>query len=146
MTTIQASAPGKVVLSGEYAVLDGAPAIAMAVNRRAEITVAARSSDDIAIRSMGPGEHADTSVFDCVTDAAGFEYANDYSFMLDTSAFVDADSEVKLGIGSSAALTVALSQALISLQNNDRDVGEVAANAHRNFQQGVGSGVDIFFV
>ncbi len=143
MTTIQASAPGKVVLSGEYAVLDGAPAIAMAVNRRAEVTIATADGDDARIRMNGPGKKADTSLFDCVTDTAGFENYSDYSFTLDTSAFVDAGSEVKLGIGSSAALMVALSQALISLQNNDRDVGEVAANAHRNFQQGVGSGVDI---
>ncbi len=143
MTTIQVSAPGKVVLSGEYAVLDGAPAIAMAVNCRAGVTVAASSSDDVAIRSLGPGEHSDTSLFDCVTDAAGFEHADDYSFTLDTSAFVDADSDVKLGIGSSAALMVALSQALISLEDNNNDVGETATRAHRNFQQGAGSGVDI---
>jgi phosphomevalonate kinase len=30
---ITASAPGKLVLSGEYAVLDGAPAICVAVDR-----------------------------------------------------------------------------------------------------------------
>jgi len=143
MTTIRASAPGKVVLCGEYAVLDGAPAIAMAVNRRAEVTVATAIGDDSSIRMNGPGEPTDTSLFDCVIDAAGFEHADDYSFTLDTSAFVDAASDVKLGIGSSAALTVALGQALISLQNEARDVGEIAADAHRNFQQGVGSGADI---
>ena len=32
--TVVASAPGKIVLSGEYAVLFGAPAICLAVNRR----------------------------------------------------------------------------------------------------------------
>ena len=32
---VVASAPGKVVLCGEYAVLDGEPAICMALNRRA---------------------------------------------------------------------------------------------------------------
>ncbi len=143
MTTIQASAPGKVVLSGEYAVLDGAPAIAMAVNRRAEVTIATAGGDDSEIRMSGAGEKADTRLLDCVTDAAGFEKYDDYSFTLDTSAFVDTGSDVKLGIGSSAALTVALVQALVLLQNNDRDVGEIASNAHRNFQQGVGSGVDI---
>jgi phosphomevalonate kinase len=36
-----ASAPGKLVLAGEYAVLDGAPAIVMAVDRRAVVSVAA---------------------------------------------------------------------------------------------------------
>ncbi|MDH3305214.1 MAG: hypothetical protein OEM92_08415, partial [Gammaproteobacteria bacterium] len=34
-----ASAPGKLVLCGEYAVLDGAPAVCMAVDRRATVTV-----------------------------------------------------------------------------------------------------------
>ena len=33
------TAPGKLVLSGEYAVLDGAPAVAMAIDRRAVVDV-----------------------------------------------------------------------------------------------------------
>ena len=40
---ITATAPGKVVLSGEYAVLNGAPAICMAVNRRAVAQPAIRT-------------------------------------------------------------------------------------------------------
>ena len=36
---VVASAPGKIVLCGEYAVLDGAPAICMAVDRRARASV-----------------------------------------------------------------------------------------------------------
>ena len=39
ISRVTASAPGKVVLSGEYAVLSGAPAICMAVNRRATVTI-----------------------------------------------------------------------------------------------------------
>ncbi len=42
---LTASAPGKVVLSGEYAVLDGAPAIGMAINRRARVQVTDISGD-----------------------------------------------------------------------------------------------------
>ena len=38
-TSIVATAPGKVVLSGEYAVLDCAPAICMAINYRARATI-----------------------------------------------------------------------------------------------------------
>ncbi|HEX7719131.1 MAG TPA: hypothetical protein VF389_04940, partial [Woeseiaceae bacterium] len=37
MKEVMMSAPGKAVLCGEYAVLDGAPAIVMAVNCRARV-------------------------------------------------------------------------------------------------------------
>ncbi len=141
MTTIQASAPGKVILCGEYAVLDGAPAISMAVNRRAEVT--ATEDGDSRIRMIGPDRNADASLFHCVIDAAGFKPFEDYSFTLDTSAFVDGGSNVKLGIGSSAALTVALGKALVTLENSNDDVADIAVKAHRNFQKGTGSGVDI---
>ena len=40
-----ASAPGKFVLSGEYAVLDGAPAICVAVDRRAVVTIETHGGD-----------------------------------------------------------------------------------------------------
>ena len=39
MPTIRASAPGKLFLLGEYAVLEGAPALLTAVDRRVEVTV-----------------------------------------------------------------------------------------------------------
>ena len=42
---VRTSAPGKVILSGEYAVLDGAPAVVMAVDRRARVSVSAGSGD-----------------------------------------------------------------------------------------------------
>ena len=143
MTIITASAPGKVVLSGEYAVLDGAPAISMAVNRRAVVTFDPIAENSPAVRSVGLDGRNNTSLFDCVVRAVRFNNASDYSVLLDTSSLVDAESGVKLGIGSSAALTVALVKAMASLMDEKIDVGEAAANAHRDFQQGVGSGVDI---
>lgn len=39
MTTVQASTPGKLYIAGEYAVVDGAAAIAVAVNRYVTITI-----------------------------------------------------------------------------------------------------------
>ena len=143
MTTVTTSAPGKVVLSGEYAVLDGAPAVSMAINRRAVVTLAPVADKKAAVRSVGLADRHDTSLFECAAKAARFCRAADYSFVLDTSAFIDAESGMKLGVGSSAALTVALVKSLCTLAADEADVGEIAAIAHLDFQQGVGSGVDI---
>lgn len=39
MSCVEASAPGKLLLIGEYAVLDGAPALVMAVDRRVDVRI-----------------------------------------------------------------------------------------------------------
>ena len=143
MTIVTASAPGKVVLSGEYAVLDGAPAISMAINRRAVVTLAPAGGRGPAVTSVGLGGRNETTLFDCVAKALKFPEADKFSTILDTSEFVDDASGVKLGIGSSAALTVALVTALASVMGDETAVGAVAAIAHRDFQNGAGSGVDI---
>ena len=61
------------------------------------------------------------------------------SIELDSDAFRDRASGEKIGIGSSAALTVALLAAL----RGTEDVFADAIEAHRRLQQGAGSGVDI---
>jgi phosphomevalonate kinase len=61
------------------------------------------------------------------------------SIELDSNAFRDRASNEKIGIGSSAALTVALLAAL----RGTEDVFADASGAHRQLQQGAGSGVDI---
>jgi len=130
--TVVASAPGKVVLSGEYAVLDGEPAICMAVNRRAVATVS--DSQDGRCRVATPGRtFSNGEKFRIVEAVCGAR--PELTLELDTRAF-SRDGN-KLGIGSSAALTAALVMAL---------GGEVYADAlaaHRRLQGGLGSGVDI---
>jgi len=39
MMEVTASTPGKLVLLGDYAVLEGAPALVMAVNRHAKVRI-----------------------------------------------------------------------------------------------------------
>ncbi len=153
---IEASAPGKLVLSGEYAVLDGAPAVAVALDRRAVVRVAP-SSEDISYvtaegvtRSEGRFRISDSGIewlrgatafglVDAVLRSGGFDPREPLYIELDTREFVDLHSGTKLGIGSSAALTVALFAAL----RQTRDVFDDALRAHRRFQEGRGSGVDI---
>ena len=151
-----ASAPGKVVLSGEYAVLDGAPAVCMATNRRARASITSFEGDwhrvcapgyssvegrfiaDAGALSWLQGED-EFRIVDAAWHAVGWDGKGHLSIELDTRAFVDDASGKKFGIGSSAALSVALVAAL----SESRDVLADAMLAHREFQQGVGSGVDI---
>ena len=143
MTSLIASAPGKVILCGEYAVLDGAPAISMALDRRAVVTVTPASNGGSGLETIGLADTTDRSLFDCAVVAAGNTKTDEYSFVLDTSKFSDAGSARKFGIGSSAALMVALCRALAGDKTRDSDVCEIAATAHWAFQGGTGSGVDI---
>lgn len=153
---IVASAPGKVVLSGEYAVLDGAPAIAMAVTRRARVIVEARDSEVFRVTSPGfselPGEFAvdenslswlpgsaTFSLVEAVWNAAAPRFNGAREITLDSRAFLSAMSRDKTGLGSSAALVVALCAAVRA----STDVSSVAHRAHVEWQGGVGSGIDI---
>jgi phosphomevalonate kinase len=158
MSQIVASAPGKLVLSGEYAVLDGAPAICMAVDRRAIATISAHDgehhvvtapgfSDSRGVFASDSGELSwvsggeDFELFRQVWSAAGMSSSGSLAITLDTRAFHDVESSTKIGVGSSAALTVALATALSALCGYDN--ADVARRAHREFQGGTGSGVDI---
>ena len=173
------SAPGKLVLLGEYAVLRGAPAVVMAVDRRARVELAPSGSELWSVTA--PPLVADTLRFALAADgslrwladpsgairrlelvehllgamiAAGLLDATSLppaATTLDTRAlFEDVGGEgVKLGLGSSAAVTVALASALAQWGGR----GELRAGPlrwlesllalHRGLQGGRGSGVDL---
>lgn len=131
--TVVASAPGKIVLSGEYAVLWDAPAVSMAVNRRAVVSVSPSADGKCHLVTPGFEGMARYRVLDSLL--GGERPAMRYT--LDTSAFVE-DGR-KTGIGSSAALTVALAAAI----NESTDVMDEAMLAHHELQGGRGSGVDV---
>jgi phosphomevalonate kinase len=158
MQRLIATAPGKVVLAGEYAVLDGAPAICMAVDRRARVTVTESEADWHSVLAPGFAEVegrflAGEDDFEWLADGAayalvehvwrtaGVDLGRYKRFSLDTSAFVALHSGRKLGIGSSAALTVAFAAALCEMAGRPDDVGDIAQRAHRQMQGG--SGVDV---
>jgi phosphomevalonate kinase len=127
-----ARAPGKVVLSGAYAVLEGAPALVAAVDRYAiadATRTAERPTEEVAEALRRRGE----------TKAPWF----------DASALRDETRGHKLGLGSSAAILVASLAALelaaepgASDDDLARRVLAPALAAHRAAQGG-GSGVDV---
>ncbi len=157
---IEATAPGKVVLSGEYAVLNGAPAICMAVDRRAKVAITEVPGDHHVVAAPG---HVDESrrflvrdgvfgwldssdefeLLEHVWRAAGIERTGGFELRLDTSEFLDPVTGSKTGIGSSAALSVALAYALYEIEPGRDDPLAAAHRGHLDFQGGLGSGVDI---
>ena len=176
--TIEVSAPGKLILLGEYAVLFGAPAVVVAVSRRARVKLSASKTDNWQLLAPGlvPGRvelevgdgrelrwHGDEDVvseFGLVdrllrelAEKRLIEIGNlaPVEAVLDTREFYRSlgDRRVKLGLGSSAALTVALTSALANWSGLEhvtrKEPGWLQAlvDVHRGIQGGAGSGVDV---
>jgi len=147
-----ASAPGKLVLLGEYAVLDGAPALVQACPPRCRAEIGPSSTSRCRLvssmqateaREFSPGEPSGSPLVDAVLAelAPRLPWAA-WEARIDSSGFYR--GEAKLGLGSSAAATVAFAgachaaargAALPELQSLIR--------CHRRFQGGSGSGIDV---
>lgn len=160
---IEASAPGKLVLLGEYAVLEGAPALVLAVDRRAHVTLtpAAGAAWEIVSPTLGTearltlhaaaptwSDGAPPELAWIATVLTHFAPATTLApqrLVLDSDAFYfDIGGErAKLGLGSSAALTVALLGGLHRLAQQPPPAVPEAIAAHRAIQGGHGSGIDI---
>jgi phosphomevalonate kinase len=151
---VTASAPGKLVMLGEYAVLAGAEALVAAVDRRCVVSVESHGgprsrleirAPHLQIREFDPGERCgidlvDTVRFGLLRNAA----ARPLSAILDSSGFF-APSGEKLGLGSSAAVLTALAGAMQAIENKDNNpptLGRLIA-LHRALQGGRGSGIDV---
>jgi phosphomevalonate kinase len=168
----EASAPGKLVIVGEYAVLEGAPAIAMAVDVRARASVLPATGPDgvlvdpisgekfffrvigldgLTWQGEGPGRRG--TILEAVMATIKerlpeIDRLPVFSVSLDTNSFYFRDHErsAKLGLGSSAAALVALVGALTSfmgLRLDNNEMRTFCCAAHRRFQAGQGSGIDV---
>jgi phosphomevalonate kinase len=180
---VTASAPGKLVLTGEYAVLEGAPALVMAIDRRAR--VALRDADagygfdapELGISGArcrfdraGRLQWADgaegrrlglvTAALEAVAvagipapfraelDTHGFFAASVRSSAGSATGSYNASTtfapcRIKLGLGSSAALLVALAGAVCAHEGRSAPSAAALIAAHRGLQHGRGSGLDI---
>ncbi|MDP6376037.1 MAG: hypothetical protein QF921_13985 [Pseudomonadales bacterium] len=153
---ITASAPGKVVLWGEYAVLAGAPALVMAVNRLATCTLVHRE-DVWRFETEGFASVSTTrTLSELLADQAQPEAAAVASCILRTRADLSWPDAVdvristtefhtgghKLGLGSSSATTVAVQAACAALLGRPPDYAHARA-AHALLQGGRGSGMDV---
>jgi mevalonate kinase len=164
---VLASAPGKLVIAGEYAVLEGAPALVLAIDRQARVTLEDSDGSDYEISAPGLGIHAACGRLDAagriawpalgaaasaslrlvgaILETLGAEERPPpFRASLDTRAFrADGDRRRKLGLGSSAALTVALASAIRALGRRGAPSLYTLRAAHRRAQDGHGSGLDV---
>lgn len=143
---VRVTAPGKLVLFGEYAVLRGAPAIVTAVDRRVRLipsAVDSHRSPTSLDRSTGT-HHDRPEVVACLRESAARWGAAPPEFEIDATALHLPDGQ-KLGLGSSAAATVAVA-AYCEWCTVDRitfdSVLEAALCAHRAVAPR-GSGIDV---
>lgn len=171
---IETDAPGKLVLIGEYAVLEGAPAIAVAVDTRATVSLQSRKSSEctLLIRNddtqlafhWTPSGEIDWAEPDVGNRGTLLESAvailAEYGLVpkelpgitlcIGSESFysrADDGTTLKLGLGSSAAVSVAVTGAFYRLFSGEHatkpDLLEICLKVHRRFQGELGSGIDV---
>jgi len=161
---IIASAPGKIVVTGEYAVLVGAPALVAALDRRARCTMEDTDAGGWTFTTHGFAPDALISRDALLrgpllprTDPAhlcqhALRQIDSVSVAVDSlpqNLRIDIDSRSgfdgarKLGIGTSAAVCAALCGALLARCGSRLATFPVALAAHRSAQGGSGSGIDV---
>ena len=153
-------APGKLVLWGEYAVLEGATAGVMAVNRYAQCRFTPHAHDHWQLSSRGFDAAPVNARAHWLTGraphlghpgrlfwfAAQHLGASDilslpaHALEMDTQGFYQAGE--KFGLGSSAALATALYVGTATLLGKEPSL-EAAIAVHRASQDNQGSGIDV---
>ncbi len=158
------------MICGEYAVIEGAPAILAPSHHQARVQIDLAEERHTVTSSLfsdqpqafslthhrahfdpEPDDPSSVSLLRCVLDTLLMhrQIKSDMPLCqvhIDSSEFIDVDSGCKLGVGSSAAVCVALVRALLEWNcraMNDPLVFNLAAKAHSLFQGGRGSNADI---
>jgi phosphomevalonate kinase len=150
--TVVASAPGKAVLLGEYLVLDGAPALVMACERRCRAVIGPEAGDRSTLVTRMPNPEVTAFYGEDRTGSPLIDaFLQHFKPQLPWPAWrADIDSsaffagELKLGLGSSAAALVAFAGACRAA-SGAAGLPDLAAliDCHRAFQGGAGSGIDV---
>ena len=149
MQSVIVSAPGSLMLMGEHAVLYGRRALVVAINRRLRVTLRRRTDRRVCLRSaLGTWN----TTLDALDIRPPFRFVlaalrrHRSALAAGVDVQIESDFSHEVGFGSSAAVTVALLQALAVLYypRQRRPPGWLFLEARRVIRavQGVGSGAD----
>ena len=165
---IGVSIPGKIVISGEYAVLDGALAILTTLNQKVNIKIQESDKNhNVYLTSALEGIFPftiddDANIIWLEADPGTYGLLLQHAFkilkpmikeklsiIVDSSEFFRTTKDgtaIKLGIGSSAAVSVGITQALFQYQEIVSSPGNLLTQAniiHQTLQGKQGSGIDV---
>ncbi len=154
LSSATASAPGKLFLTGEYVVLGGAPALVLAVDRRARVqlrlddgplvvdSIADGARDTMADALAGELPGGDARAVVAALRSLGVGHVGG-RMEVDTRDFLAGGR--KLGLGRSAAALVAAAAVLLSARGGFTPARtlEAAIAGHALLQNGLGSGADV---
>ncbi len=162
------SAPGKVYLFGEHAVVYGEPAVPCAIERRATVTVESRDDDRLRVNAedlsldgftieygRGTDDSPDVDVSESLVRAAtgyvdaSVEQVRDATGIADAGFDITIESDIPLGagLGSSAAVTVAAIDAAtreLGVELTSEELADRAYQAELAVQDGEASRADTF--
>ncbi len=150
--SFSASAPGTLMLLGEHAVLNNKPAIVLAIDKRITVTLHVRSDQKILIASDLGKIALELHEVENFSNQKPFQFIcaviqyfkeelkiRNQGFEL----IIDSEFSSNCGLGSSAAVTVALVAVLLQLLSKSTEtLFEISRKIIRKVQ-GVGSGADV---
>lgn len=142
----KASAPGSLMILGEYAVLEGYPALVAAIDKRMSVEIKPREDNKVFIHSaLGDYE---TSLDDLeIIPPFSFVLAalQKYSLTQGCEIHIQAEFSDQMGFASSAAVTVATLSAIAAWQQKNLTPLQLISDARDVVRkvQGFGSGADV---
>ncbi len=146
--TVDVSAPGKLMILGEHAVLYGNRSLVCAVNRRIKVTVSLCLSKTVLVRSaLGQFDGSIVELGEHMAFRFLYSVLTQYDEILDSGIEICIESEFSdtVGFGSSAAVTVALVGAIRYLLYGTVELDAIFSDSLRVVKQvqGKGSGADV---